>query len=220
MSDHELYDFPSRRCPDETRLAAFVDGGLEPSDRARLQRHLADCPYCLGQVSALVRLQEADLPEVDPGLVRRARVTPPSETRWQRMLARRWALACVATACLAIMVIVWVRLPRPADKETVRTSYAQGSAPELVLPREGTALKRSAVEFRWTPIERALFYEVRVLTADGDLVWQIRAESTEARPSADITFRSGQNYFVSVSAWLPEGKAARSTVVGFQVTGP
>jgi hypothetical protein len=219
MTDPQSHDSPTRRCPDEIHLAALVDGGLQPGDRARLERHLADCAYCLGQLSALVRLQEADLPETDRDLVRRARAIPPSQTRWQWMLALRWASACGAIAC-ALVFTFWVRAPRPAENEAVRTSHAQGSIPELILPREGAALKRGAVEFRWTPIEQALYYEVRVLTADGDLVWETRAESTEAHPPADLTFRSGQNYFVSVTAWLTEGKVAKSGVVGFQVTGP
>jgi len=216
MSDRELYDSPTRRCPDEIRLAAFVDGGLEPRDRARVERHLIGCDHCLGQVSALVRLQDADLPEVDPELLRRARAIPPTRTRSHWIPAWGWA-ACGVTACLAISVTLWIRPPQPAQKDTVRTSYARGSALELVLPREGAVLKRNAIEFQWTTVDRALFYEVRVLTADGDLMWQTRAEGPQTRPPADAAFRTGEHYVVFVSAWLPEGKAEKSSAVGFRV---
>jgi hypothetical protein len=64
----------------------------------------------------------------------------------------------------------------------------------LVLPREGAALKPNAIEFRWTASDRALFYEVRVLTADGDLLWQTRAEGTETHPPGDVAFRPGQRF--------------------------
>jgi len=220
MSDLEFYDAPTRSCPDEIRLAAFVDGGLEPQDRVRLEQHVADCAHCLGQVSALVRLQDAGLPEVDPELVRRARAMGQPKVRAQWTLAWRWAAACAATASLAIIATLGVKPPQPPERESIRAGYVHRLGPELVLPREGAAMKPNAVEFRWTASPRALFYEIRVLTADGDLLWQTRAEGLETRPPAEVTFRPGQRYFVTVSAWLPEGNAAKSGVVGFQVIDP
>jgi hypothetical protein len=218
MSKREMYDSPTWRCPDEMRLAAYADGGLELADRARLEQHLSACEYCLGQVSALVRLREATLPEADSDLLRRARGIVQAKPRSQWLQAWRWAAAFAATAGLAITVTLWVRPPQPAEKENVRTSYVQTSAPELVVPREGAAIKRDGLEFRWTAVNRALFYEVRVLAADGDLVWQTRADRPQARPPEGVVLRAGQNYFVSVSAWLPEGKTVKSSVVGFRVT--
>src|SRR5258706_8169823 len=187
MSDRELYDSPTRSCPDEIRLAAFVDGGLEPRDRAQVERHLTGCAHCMGQVSALARLQDADLPEVDPKLVRRARAIPPARAR----SAWRWAAACAATASLAIIATLAVRPPQLAVRESLRTGLVRSSAPELVLPREGAALKPNSIDFPWTASDRALFYEVRVLTADGDLLCQTRAEGTETHPPAEVAFRSG-----------------------------
>jgi hypothetical protein len=218
MSKRETYDSPSWRCPDEMRLAGYADGGLVAADRARLEQHLSACGYCLGQVSALARLREAKLPEPHDDLLRRARGIVQAKPRSRWLQTWRWAAACAVTACLAIMVTLWVRPHQPADKDTVRTGYVQPAAPELVIPREGAALTRPAIEFSWTAVTRALFYEVRVLTADGDLVWQTRADGPEARPPGDVVFRTGQTYFVSVSAWLPEGKTVKSSVVGFRVT--
>jgi putative zinc finger protein len=218
MSKREIYDSPSWRCPDEMRLAAYAEGGLKPADRTRLEQHLAACDYCLGQVSALARLQDAKLPEADADLLHRARGIVRLKPGSQWLQAWRWAAACAATACLAIVVTLWVRAPQSADRDTVRTGYVQPAALELLIPREGVALTRPAIEFRWTAVNRALFYEVRVLTADGDRVWQTRADGPEARPPGDVVFRAGQTYFVSVSAWLPEGKTVKSSIVGFRVT--
>src|SRR6266849_2998520 len=69
-----LPDRRTWRCPDEMRLAAYVDHRLIARDQARLQRHLAGCGYCLGQVVALARLQDAPLPaDIPASVVARAR---------------------------------------------------------------------------------------------------------------------------------------------------
>lgn len=219
MSRHRLDETPTWRCPDEGRLAAYVDGGLTAERRASLERHLAECGYCLGQVSALAQLGDAALPEVDPALIRRAQRIPQGKIHSQRKPGWRWAAGSVAVACTAVLVALWVRPPHPAEKESVRTVSEHNAGLELLQPREGLALQRSNLDFRWSPVSRALFYEIRVLTADGDLLWEARTDGPEARPPATVSFPAGQNYFVSVTAWLPEGKAVKSTAVGFRILG-
>jgi anti-sigma factor RsiW len=50
-------------------MADYLDGGLPPRDRARLEQHLAGCPHCseyLAQIEATVaaagRIEPDDLP--------------------------------------------------------------------------------------------------------------------------------------------------------------
>jgi anti-sigma factor RsiW len=58
-------------CRDAVSLmAAYLDGALEPRDRARLEAHLADCPHCseyLAQIRATIdalgRVEPEDLPD-------------------------------------------------------------------------------------------------------------------------------------------------------------
>ena len=64
-----MYEWRARRtwrCPDETRLAAFVDQGLAPHERATVEAHAAGCDYCAGQIGALARLEKAEPPSVIP----------------------------------------------------------------------------------------------------------------------------------------------------------
>lgn len=51
-------------------MAAYLDGALDPPDRARLERHLAGCPHCseyLAQIRATIdalgRVHPDDLPD-------------------------------------------------------------------------------------------------------------------------------------------------------------
>jgi hypothetical protein len=86
----------------------------------------------------------------------------------------------------------------------------------LLYPREGTAVPLSDVEFRWEDVPGALYYDIRVVTEDGDVIWEGRAEDTEARLPPDVRLTGGQRFFVRVRAWLSEGKTVTSRVVGFR----
>jgi hypothetical protein len=199
-------------------LAAYIDGGLTAQERGRLENHLAGCDYCLGQIAAITQMQEAELPQVDPIVLRRARPIPQVKTRSQWAQAWRWAAVSTAAACLALTITLWVRPSQRTESDTVRTGNVQPTTIEMVAPRDGSAVRRVDVEFRWTPVNRAIFYDIRVLSADGDLVWQSRSDNPAARPPAGVKFTVGQRYFVLVSAWLPEGKTIKSSAIGFRVS--
>jgi len=91
------------------------------------------------------------------------------------------------------------------------------STPTLLFPAPHATLLRSQVEFRWQSVPGASGYEVRLLTAEGDLVWEKRTEASSVKVPADVKLAAGQNYYVSVRADLPEGKTAQSRVVAFRV---
>lgn len=236
---------PSRgwRCPDETQIAGYVDGRLAVSDKNRLDSHLAECDYCLGQVAALLRLEGAPMPDnVPPALLARARdlvPAPAPPTMWPVV---RWGAIAAVTACIAVVTTVWYQrqdretfVPAPPSTQApaistpappkvappattpreVRTVKPAGPSLELLAPREGSALAPGTLEFRWTRVPANLFYEIRVMTADGDLVWEGRAEGNQTRLPENVQLVSGTKYFVSVRAFLPDGKTLTSPVVGF-----
>ena len=92
------------------------------------------------------------------------------------------------------------------------------SAPEIVFPVEGLKLVRQDLEFRWKPFPRALFYEIRLTTAEGSLVWEARAEQPQSRPPESISLVSDQKYFVTVLAYLPDTRIMKTKPVGFVVS--
>ena len=212
------------RCPDEMRLAAFVERRLDGPERARVEAHIAGCDYCLGQVGTLERLQDAAPPDdVSPRMLAAARElaagsSPAVKPAWY------WGAAAAATACIVLGVTFAVRPPQAgpvSPPQTVRSTADHATpTPDLLFPREAAIVPRAALEFRWDRVERTLFYEIRVVTADGDLIWETRADQAEARMPPTVRLTNGERYYVSVSAWLPEGKTVKAPVVGFQVTSP
>lgn len=73
------------------------------------------------------------------------------------------------------------------------------------------------VEFRWKALPQALFYEIRVVGAEGDLLWEQRVEDTRARMPRGTAGSQQGKLFVSVRAHLPDGQTMKSQVVGFWV---
>lgn len=108
---------------------------------------------------------------------------------------------------------------KPIEEPThgIRHGVSRSSAPTLVTPREGAVVKRSGLEFRWTGPSRALFYEVRIVTAEGDLVWEGRSNDRWIKIPPVLTLDAGQTYFVWVRAYLPEGKSVQSKASSFRV---
>jgi hypothetical protein len=88
--------------------------------------------------------------------------------------------------------------------------------PELLSPRDGAVLRRGELEFRWRPVGEALFYEVSVMTAAGDLVFERQTSDARLALPADVPLTRGAKYFVSVRAHLRQGKTSKSDPVSFR----
>jgi hypothetical protein len=228
-------------CPSDETLAAYVEQALEESLKAELQDHLAGCDYCRGSVADIVTLQrETELPRVPEGLIQRVRVLAPSvPKRWP------WGWATVATAgTLACAVIVGMVLnapqtlkipegPPPAVpitaegatpiptappvNETVRELKSPESFPTIIFPRADKVIARDRLDFRWSGVPDVLYYQVRILSLDGDLVWQADSTTTHIETSHTLALAAGR-YFVLVSAVMKSGKTRKSNPVGFQVS--
>jgi hypothetical protein len=235
----------SWRCPDEADLAAYVDARLADRAQRRLEAHLADCVFCLDRVVFLLRREVSPEPEVPPGLLARARDlgADGKEARW--WAEWRWRTAAAAAACVVLGVFIWLRQPSPpsvpfagsptpsvgvsppaapaatavpsAPPRVVRNGRRASVALRLLFPREGAIVPREGSDFRWTEVRGCLFYEIRLMTGEGDLVWEARVEATQTRIPANVQLAPGGKYFVSVRAYLPEGKTLPAGVVGFLV---
>jgi len=111
-----------------------------------------------------------------------------------------------------------VATPSPTESEPPATRQVPAAAlPEVLSPRQGSVAAPGGVEIRWTDVPRSLYYEVQLTTDEGSLVWEGRSELSSLRLPAGVSLLPGRTYYVSVRAYLPEGKSLKSPVVGFQV---
>jgi len=207
------------RCPDEVTLAAFVDGRLPESARLRLQGHLADCGLCLGHVAAALRSRETPTPEVPAPLLARARELAESPTDGTPAFAWRWrAISAAAGLMLVAAVLVWQLSTAPAPETLpaeVRSKPGQLVTPEILSPAEGSIVGREQLDFRWRGVAGTIYYEIQLVTAEGDVLWQGRTEETGTQLPGTVPIARGQEVYVWVRAHVLDGKTLKSDPVGF-----
>jgi len=228
-------------CPGNDILAGYVDGGLDEVARRRTESHLADCAACRSLVVDVVTMQRLEATPLPLGLKQRAIAsTAPSRT------VPRWVLipATAAGLTVVLLVVVLIRGPRNeislmsrspvapvvAKSETptapggaapniVRKSAASESLPALIFPADGKVVRPSELILKWKVVPHARYYEIHVVTSEGDPVWQNDSERTDAKLSPDITLKDG-TYFVWITAYLDDGGIQKSTPVRFVVNAP
>jgi len=229
------------KCPGNHILAGYLDGGLDEAATRRTESHLADCAACRGLVGDVVTMQRLEATPLPPGLKRRAIAsTAPSRT------VPRWVLipATAAGLTVALTVVVLIRGPRNeislisrspvaplvAKSETptapggaapniVRKSAPSESLPALIFPGDGRVVRPSELILKWKVVPHARYYEIHVVTSEGDPVWQSDSERTDAKLPPDITLKDG-TYFVWITAYLDDGRVQKSTPVRFVVNAP
>ncbi len=239
-------DGRSWRCLDESQIAAYADGGLREPEKKRVEAHLANCNFCLDQVAFLARIENAELPGSVPGsLLARARDLVGSRARVTLIPAWGRLVTAAAVACLAVAVTVSVRHSRlrtpssapnhPSEPSVGTPSSAQPALPNpsaetgevrggtesapltVVLPAPDAMVSRKDLQFRWEVVRGALYYDVRLMTAEGNLVWEQRADVNSLTVPADVKLETGHKYYLLIRADLPEGKTVESKAVAFSV---
>jgi hypothetical protein len=239
MLDRILHRTNRFDCPDEHQLAAYVDQQLIGAERERVERHLAKCDSCLNQVGFLVKVSQLQIASVPSPLVHQAKKLESAVDRNAAPVGWKWMGVVAASAVIAMgLLLVWrgMRLdieepPRIATNHqpsapsidekmksevgtAVRGASPPGSRPSVLFPRPGAIVRASDFSIRWEGIPNAAVYEVRIVTADGNLVWSKRVHQNSVIPPKN-TLRTGSKYFVWVRAWLANGETQQSAAVDF-----
>jgi len=212
-------------CPSDAELAAFAGGGAGERERQRLEAHLGRCDRCLGVVGFHVRLASRAPGAVPETLLERVRPLAferrPDTSRW------RWAAAAALAAVIGAGL--WATFSNPdargagrgaVTRDALRGPATASQAPAVLRPEPGARVDRGQLEVAWREVPHSLYYEVSVVTRDGELVWRGRSREPRVRPPADTLLVPGARYFVWVSAYLPEGKSLRSRATPFEIAWP
>jgi anti-sigma factor RsiW len=214
----------SLACPDEHQIAGFVDGGLDADARERVERHLADCGYCLALVGLLCRERDAEAIVPAP-----QEVPAQTSTQATKRPRRRWHLAppWAAAAALVLAVPLLLQLGRNLDRgvegqgrpdpSATRTLASPAVGLQVLAPGAGAAVDPRQMSFRWTEVSGTPYYDVRIVTDAGDVVVQQRVTGTTWRPPAQLNLQPGAEYFVHIDAYPSGDKAVSSDHVLFRV---
>ena len=210
-------------CPDEHVVAGYVDGTLDPAAAAELERHLADCGHCLGLVALLSREHEAVAATPGSRAPAGPAAIPAAERRHRWHGVQRWAVA--ATLVLAVPVLfqlahspdrrTGVREETPSATTRMVTPAARGL--QVLSPRPGAQVDPAQLAFSWTEVPGSPYYDLRVVTDDGDIVAEQRVDGTAWQPPSVLRLEPGKTYFVLVEAYPSGDKPVSSHHVPFRV---
>ncbi len=235
---------PTRRwtCPDDQTIAAYVDDALSKNRKSRVEFHLSKCERCRLIVADVVKLQrELELPVPPFEFARKpVQVAPAVSARF------RWIWAPAAAVALIVLITVTISLLREPQKllvvsppppsapmiakaepltsrntplhEIVRKPELSEALPVILSPRQDSAVVREQLKFNWKPVSRSRYYEISVVTWDGDLLWEGQTEKSVLLLPSEVVLKRG-SYFVWVTAYLADGRVAKSSPVRFVVKG-
>ena len=233
----------SRRwmCPDDQTIAEYVDGVLRQDRRARLEFHLAKCDRCRLIVSDVVKLQrEVKLPIPPFEIAQKpVRFAPTVSARFIWIWAPAAAVAVIVLSTITISLLrepqhVLVLspptpsapmiaksepvLPRnPPRHEILRKPELREALPLILSPRQDSIVIPERLEFNWKPVSGSRYYEIRVVRSDGDLLWEELTEKSALHLPSDVVLKGGGSYFVWITAYLADGRVAKSSPVRFVV---
>lgn len=158
--------------PDEMAVAAYLEGRLPETERDTFESHLAACDECRGALVLLRGLEELEAEPVPEELLRASR-----KPRWVP-----WAAAAAAVILGALLVLP-LREGIPSGAEGLPVFRDAGThGPGLLSPADGAVVGRDDLVFRWTAVEGADGYRVRVWSLENDFLLEFRTREgqTEA----------------------------------------
>jgi hypothetical protein len=220
-------------CPEDQQVAEYFDGVLPAYELGAFERHLADCSHCLARVGMLQRLED----ERSPQRVPEDALASAKALRYG--LGRRWGInpawiaaaavlvmAVAATKLLPLMEIGQDALPRAhlaepgSELRQTRSFESPSSGPRFLAPADGSPYAPADHRFKWTAVPGSLYYQLRIVSEEGDLLWQGRISGTEWTIPEGVALVPGVDYFVRVDAYITDAKALQSDYLLFRLEGP
>ena len=105
----------------------------------------------------------------------------------------------------------------PAQAPT-RTLLSSPLSLQVLTPEPGVVADPDELIFRWHAVDDSLHYDLRIVTASGDLVTEQRVQHTEWKLSDKLELDPGAEYFVRIDAYLPDARTVSAERVRFVVS--
>lgn len=210
-------------CLDEHELAALAAGNEGIDGRDRMQAHLSDCSYCLQQVADLAAMANDGVePFVDEVTTRKAQALV-GHTRGVRHVVP-WAAAAVILLALGVGYLNTGFQPginntpitAPEDYRESRNIGDLKAGPKVLSPIDGSNFKSPGGPIEWTEVVGSLYYDVRIVSLDGELIGEQRVTQSHWDVPTSM-LHPGNEYYVRVDAFLAEAKRLSSSHVLFTV---
>ena len=177
----------------DLEIAAYLDRGLEPKVRDRIEAHLATCDECRDSLVKSEALIAAN--------------------RMPRRLMVSSSLIAVA-AVLAIVAIPAIRSAsdnRASITRDLETRSITGYSP-------GDIAERRALRFTWSAVAEAVDYRLVVALPDGTTLWSATTRDTTTTIPDSVTLQPARAYVWSTDAELEDGSVVSTGLRRFTIS--
>lgn len=218
-------------CPGDDEIAAYFDRKPHHPDSEISEHHLVNCGYCLARVAVLARLHKYDDEEQVPEAPLAVADQFGHQPRRRLHYASAWAAAAVIIITLFTIAGqgptptpgagVQPAPASPADENArqLRNINRSTPVPTILAPIKGANVRTEDLTIRWSSVPGSLYYDIRLVNAEGFMIWQDRVEATQSNLPGHLELISGDQYFVRVDAYLAEAKSISSRHVQFTIKG-
>lgn len=183
-------------------LAAYLAEGARAPGFDRVQAHLADCPECREEASAVSRILRAD----------------------GRSHQVRRVMMGVGSVAAVLAIGIWFAAPRPPSNENV----TRGTEPRLpsgepdvtaIAPLGEVAPVAGQVSFSWHVMPDAVEYRLTLSDAGGGPIWKKATTDTVLVLPLEVSLARGTTYYWYVDALLSDGRSLTTGAREFRL-GP
>ena len=221
-------------CPDDYDFASYIEGGLSEKEHIGFEQHLSDCDFCLERVGLLGRAGDREAESRVPELLlaRAAKLAKNQDGDNINPLmrhTRRWAAAAVVVLAIGILMnlesfkqVTPGSIPAGGSLSANRQERSIGPyalVPKLISPLENATIDPRTQQFVWAAVRDSLYYQIRIVSDEGDLLWQERVVGTQWGLPPELALAVDADYFVRVDAYLTESKSLNSDYVVYRVAG-
>ena len=217
-------------CPDDQAIAEFYEGHLSELEYQPVERHLADCRFCLARIGILARQQEAaDAPRPPEEVLAAAKQLTHKSSAWGLKRTPAWTAAAIVV--LSVFMIMNSRqLPIPASatgtveptpneagRSQLRSMDQSKMNLDVLNPAPGETIAPGSL-VRWAAIPDNIHYNIFVLSNAGDVLWTERLQGNEWVMNDALHLVAGNDYFFRVEAVFPDGGTVSSKHMAFRAT--
>jgi len=219
-------------CLNDRLIAQYFNATLGDEDHRRVQRHIANCDYCQARLGILARLHEEN-PRYLPGddlLVAAKQLADGSTTRKLRHTPV-WAAAAMVVLALSVATLRSTGLDQDRATPSHAAEAIEGEMrqtrsieqvlikPQLLSPLDGALVDPGELVIRWVDIPGSLFYDLYIMTDNGDLLVNQRVNGIRWAVEQPGLFEAGAEYFVRLEAHMSDARTLSSGHVIFKVDG-
>jgi hypothetical protein len=173
-------DSGDNRHVNELELAGYLDGGLIPSERDRIEAHLADCATCRRDVLE-------------------------SRVLLRRVRLRRRVMVGGAAAAAAIILLAMPLMRGEPLLDRTDVTRADPAPSALVSYGPTGETRIGAVRFIWGGVRDAVTYRLSVTRSDGTSIFTLSGADTAVALPPSIALIPGERYFWTADALLSDG---------------